>query len=453
MKKVGLMIACAATLTLGGCQSNQTTFEIPTEPFESSIAIKKVDGITADTIRGVDISSIIALENSGVKFYNFDGEEQDIFQTLSEAGVNYIRVRVWNDPFDKDGKGYGGGNNDLETALEIGKRATKYNMSLMVDFHYSDFWADPAKQQAPKAWADYTIEQKEQALYDYTKESLQTLLKAGVKIGMVQVGNETNSGIAGEFEWENMARLFNAGSKAIRDLNKDITVALHFADPNKEGLYEYISEQLDTYKVDYDVFASSYYPYFHGTLENLTADLKYVADTYGKEVMVAETSYAYTMEEGDGHGNSAPGEKDVLNYPVSVQGQARSVRDVFEAVMNVGDAGLGVVYWEPAWLPVGPADAFKENILIWQEFGSGWAASFAREYDPDDAGRWYGGSAVDNQALFDFNGKPLESLNVFKYIFTGSVAPLEFESLQDVSLTVESYEQLQMPTEVMVKYN
>lgn len=114
-------------------------------------------GITEDFIRGVDISSVMAFEQSGRKFYYSNGTEGDIFDILKDAGVNYIRVRVWNDPYDtQTHKGYGGGNNDISKAIAIGQRATAHGMKLLVDFHYSDFWADPAKQYAPKAWKDYT---------------------------------------------------------------------------------------------------------------------------------------------------------------------------------------------------------------------------------------------------------------------------------------------------------
>lgn len=190
--------------------------------------------------------------------------------------------------------------------------------------------------------------------------------------------------------------------------------------------------------MDYDIFASSYYPYWHGTTENLTSVLKDVADTYGKQVMVTETSWASTLEDGDGSGNTvAEGSNDKnLPYPISAQGQALELRDVIQAVVNVGDAAIGVFYWEPAWIPVQVYDAtaedaaeiLEQNQNLWEEDGSGWAASYATEYDPEDAGKWYGGSAVDNQGLFDFEGYPLESLRVFKYVYTGTTAePVIYE--------------------------
>ncbi|MCV9886160.1 glycosyl hydrolase 53 family protein [Metabacillus halosaccharovorans] len=426
--------------------------DVSSQPVEADIFVEKVDGLSDDFIKGVDISSIISLEESGVTFKNEAGEQQDIFQTMNEAGVNYVRVRIWNDPYDSEGRGYGGGNNDLEKAIEIGKRATANGMKLLVDFHYSDFWADPAKQQAPKAWQNLSFEEKKNAVYSYTKDSLQALLDAGVDVGMVQVGNETTGGFVGETDWTKMSELFNQGSKAIREIDSSILVALHFTNPESAGRYSTISKTLNQNNVDYDVFASSYYPFWHGTLDNLTSVLKNVADTYGKKVMVAETSYTYTAEDGDGHGNTAPKDSgQTLNYPITVQGQATAVRDVIEAVANVGEAGIGVFYWEPAWIPVGTN--LEENKVKWERDGSGWASSFAAEYDPEDAGHWYGGSAVDNQALFDFEGKPLSSLNVFKYVNTGAKAQLEIDVIKDISVHAVLGEEITLPDQVTVTYN
>ncbi len=423
------------------------------DPVDASIFVKKVNGLSQDFIMGADISSLISLEDSGVKFYDEDGNEQDILTTLKDSGVNYVRVRVWNNPYDANGNGYGGGNNDLAKAIEIGQRATANGIKLLVDFHYSDFWADPGKQQAPVEWENMTVAQKETAVYDYTKASLEALINAGVDVGMVQVGNETNGGICGVTGWENMCKIFSAGSKAIRDVDSNILIAIHFTNPETSGRYANNAKELDDRGVDYDVFATSYYPFWHGTLSNLTSVLKNVATTYNKKVMVAETSYAYTKVDGDGHDNTAPKSSgQTLNYPITVQGQANSLRDVIEAVANVGSSGIGVFYWEPAWIPVS-GNTLEERKALWEQYGSGWASSYAASYDPDDAGVWYGGSAIDNQALFDFTGHPLESLNVFKYVYTGAVAPKAIDEVKDTSLSAEYGSTIVMPEKVDVIYN
>lgn len=364
-------------------------------------------------ILGMDASAVPALEAGGVRYYNRQGQEQDVFQILADAGINYIRVRVWNHPFDGQGRGYGGGNCDIDNAVEIGKRATRYGMKLLVDFHYSDFWADPGKQMAPLSWEAMHIEEKTDALYQFTCHSLAKLKEAGVSVGMVQVGNETNGGIAGETRWENMAKLFSAGAKATRDTLPGALVALHFTNPEKPGAYEYYGQQLNKYGVDYDVFASSYYPLWHGSLENLQKVLTAINQTYGKQVMVAETSHPYTGQELDFHPNTVTADTQTP-YPMTPEGQAQWVRAVADTLSRT-PGGIGVFYWEGTWISAG-GSSYEENRKLWETYGSGWASSFAGAYDPEDAGKYYGGCAVENQAFFDSHGRALDSLTVFSAI-------------------------------------
>lgn len=368
-----------------------------------------------EPIRGVDISSILAVENAGVTFCNEYGRKQDIFRTLSEHGVNYIRVRVWNEPYDSRGNSYGGGNCDLYTAAEIGRRAAKYGMKLLVDIQYSDFWADPEKQTRPKYWIQHDHETLKGEIYKYTAWVLETISEAGGNIGMVQVGNETNCFFCGETDMYKICDLFASGDQAIRDFDRSVLIAHHFANPST-GSYAWYAQVMDECNLDYDVFATSYYPYWHGTTENLTAVLKEIADTYNKYVMVAETAYPYTSEDGDTFGNAVSEDSDsaVFRYDISVEGQAQCLTDVFQAVANVGEKGIGVFYWEPAWLGVNGI-SWEEQSSLWKKYGSGWATDYAAEYDASVTSA--GGSSYDNQALFDFEGNSLKSLQVFRNIY------------------------------------
>lgn len=461
-----------ANISVAAAAPDEPETPTPT-PVDADITVPYVAGSESeDFIKGVDVSSLLSLLNSGVTFQDWDGsplgtaddvdsQGRAFMQLLADAGVNWVRLRVWNNPFDANGNGYGGGNNDLGAAVTMGKWATAAGLKVLIDFHYSDFWADPGKQQAPKAWQGKTVEEKVVALSDFTTSSLNTLLDAGVNVGMVQIGNETNSGIAGVMYgtdgWDAAAKLFAAGVDAAHavaaEYNTTILAAVHFTNPEIADRYAGYAKQLADHKVNYDVFASSYYPYWHGSLDNLTAVLQQVADTYGKKVMVAETSWATTLEDGDGHDNTVRvGSNDNSNmsgknWAFSVQGQASEVADVARAVTAVGDKGIGLFYWEPAWQPVHnvsglEGEAYEAQVaangLAWEQYGSGWASSYAREYDPNDAGKWYGGSAVDNQAMFDFDGKPLASLYVWKLMQTGSVAPKKVESADNPVLTVEA---------------
>ncbi|HAT90800.1 MAG TPA: hypothetical protein DCS73_13960 [Roseburia sp.] len=211
------------------------------------------------------------------------------------------------------------------------------------------------------------------------------------------------------------------------------------------------------------------YPYWHGTIDNLTSTLKNIADTYDKKVMVAETSWATSLEDGDGHENTVrKGNNDTkvdgMDYTFSGQGQANEVRSVISAINNIGDNGIGVFYWEPAWIPVTVYDGSAENAgevlnsnkTAWEKYGSGWAASYASEYDADDTGKHYGGSAVDNQALFDFNGKPLASLNVFKYVNTGATTTKRLDSVTTPDAVEAAYGAdiaSALPAAVTVQFN
>ena len=434
--------------------TNITTFPLPEVPEESTIFVEPVDGISDDFYRGMDASAVLALENSGVKYYNFDGEKQDVFMTLAQAGVNYIRLRVWNDPYDENGNGYGGGNNDVATAIALGQRATKYGMKVCIDFHYSDFWADPKKQFVPKAWEGMDIEEKSDALYNFTLESLTQLLDAGVDVGMVQIGNEINNGMSGETDVANVRKLLTAGSKAVREAavnsGKEILVAVHYTNIDDMKKLDTLLTGLQVKEIDYDIVGLSFYPYWHGTMDDLKNAITHIRNTYGKKVYVAENAYCYTAEDGDGSANSVEGTDDLAEgYSASVQGQANEVRDVCAAASEAG--AEGVFYWEGTWIPVGPADA--DNSDLWEKYGSGWASSYASGYDPKDAGQYYGGCSWDNQAMFDFTGHPLASLNVFKYLKYGATAPLAVDSIPAVTVACNIGTDPELPDTVSVIYN
>lgn len=470
MKLMALCLSAAMCVpVLGGCGNRKAdTQRVGTERVAAAqdaaedrwimdpadVFVQPVEGISDDFIRGMDASAVLSIEKSGAKYYGYDGKEQDVFKTLAESGINYIRLRVWNNPYDADGNGYGGGNNDVATAVELGKRATEYGMKVSIDFHYSDFWADPKRQHAPKAWQGMTADEKADALYTFTRGSLKEILDAGVDVGMVQVGNEINNGMSDETDVPSVMKLLTAGSKAVResaaDYNKDILVALHYTNITDNEQVDTMAANLKKYNVDYDVFGLSYYPFWDGTNENMQNVAKNIMDKYGKQVMIAETSYAYTTEDGDGFANSFDGvEGAVDGYAATVQSQATMIRDICADANEVGV--IGVFYWEGTWIPVGSKDA--DNSGLWEKYGSGWASSYSADYDPDDAGLYYGGSSWDNQAMFDFTGHPLASLNVFKYLKDGNSIPLAVDFVPDVNLTFGVGEEIKLPEKVQVVYN
>ena len=435
-------------------QTTEEPAEAEAEEEWSDVFVEPVAGISDDFIRGMDASAVLSVEKSGAKYYGYDGKEQDVFETLAESGVNYIRLRVWNDPYDENGNGYGGGDNDVATAIELGKRATQYGMKVNIDFHYSDFWADPKRQHAPKAWEGMSADEKADALYDFTKESLTQILDAGVDVGMVQVGNEINNGMSGETDVPAVMELLSAGSRAVREIadsyGKDIRIVLHYTNIEDNEEVDTMAANLKEYGVDYDIFGLSYYPFWDGTNENMQNVAKNIMDRYGKKVVIAETSYCYTEKDGDGFGNSFDGIEDAVDgYAPTVQSQATMIRDICAAANEVGV--LGVFYWEGTWIPVGSED--KDNSALWEKYGSGWASSYSAEYDPDDAGLYYGGCSWDNQAMFDFTGHPLPSLNVFRYLKDGHTVPLAVDFIPQTTVSRDVGEALTLPETVEVVYN
>lgn len=409
------------------------------------IFVDPISGLSKDFLFAADVSSILALEKSGVQLYDWEEKPGDLFAMLKAAGFTAARVRIWNDPFDSEGHGYGGGNSDLAAACEIARRCAAQGLKLMVDFHYSDFWADPSKQQCPQAWEGMDVDEKAQALGDFTRDSLLALEKTGVTICLVQIGNETDNGIAGETNRMSMAKLLNAGSAAVRETLPTCRVAVHFSQPDLQ-----FPHLMKMFMVDYDVMGYSYYPYWHGSLDNLETVLRETLEKYGKETLVLETSYCYTEENGDFHTNSVPAIGTVHSFANTVQGQANALRAVTKAA--VGGGALGICYWEPAWLPV-PGETKEAQAALWEEYGSGWASSYASEYDPEDAGQWYGGSSWDNQALFDFAGHPLATLRFPTYAYTGATTTRRVDSYDSPILSCFIDDGVYLPETVDAVYN
>src|SRR5690625_4286861 len=257
-----VVVAAAAALVGSGLAAPAVADD---GPVEAGITVPRVEGMGEDWINGADFSTVLSLEDSGVTFRDFQGNEADLFDVLADAGINWARARVWNEPFleSDPSRGYGAGNVDADRATEIGRRATAAGMQVLVNFHYSDFWAHPGQQRAPRAWRELDHADRVQALYDYTSETLQQMKDAGVDVGMVQIGNETTGGqIAGTSGWEQTADLFDAGSRAVRDVfdhpDDDVKVAVHFTNPERAGQYAEVAGQLAEHNVDYDVFLSSY---------------------------------------------------------------------------------------------------------------------------------------------------------------------------------------------------
>ena len=379
-------------------------------------------------VKGMDLSTLVELERCGAKYYD-DGKEMDILDIVKKYDVDTIRIRLWNDPWSETGESYGAGENDLPTSLAIAKRVTEAGFGVLLNFHYSDFWADPGKQIKPKAWASYGVEELEQAVYDYTLETIHTFLENGVNITMVQVGNELSNGLLwpeGKVpNYDNIAKFVSAGVRAVRKVDAErlagelsgvneacakldkIQIMIHLDNGGNNELYR---EWFDNYTKrgeDFDIIGLSYYSFWHGSMQALDDNMNDIAERYGKDLIVAEVSMGYTMEDYKDYEKLSDEERkgyatkpslvEKIEYPMTVQGQCDFMEDFLNRISHVkGGKGKGFFYWEPAWIPV---------------HGSGWATPASLKYmqDPGPCGNEWA-----NQALFDYDGNALPTWKLIR---------------------------------------
>ena len=429
-------------------------------------------------IKGMDVSSLPEETALGARFYD-EGKEGDALEILKKYGANSLRIRLWNDPYSEDGKPYSAGTSDFTKLVALASAGKKLGYSYLLDLHYSDFWADPGKQYPPKEWAYADADALEKHVYDYTKDVLLKLKRLDLLPEMVQVGNEITNGLMWPHgKWDNVdniARFISAGIRAVREVSPDSRVMLHL---DCGGNNARCREWFDAYVQrgeDFDVIGLSYYPFWHGTIDDLTNNMNDLSQRYQKDVIVAEVSMGFTMEDYADREKLAPKERkgmatkpnlaEAVEYPMTPEGQAAFMQKVMERIAQVPDGrGKGFYYWEPAWLTVGntkglTGDAYdaqvKENQEKWEKYGSGWASSYANEYDSKDAGKWYGGSAVDNEAMFYPDGTATPALHVWNYVKTGAVSNLVSVEGFDSALTqtITAGSDFTLPDSVEVTYS
>lgn len=284
-------------------------------------------------VRGADISWLPQMEASGYIFRNDNGEAEDCFKILKDHGINAIRLRTWVNPSDDS---FSGHCSTGET-VAMAKRAKEWGMRVMINFHYSDSWADPGKQHKPKEWEGLSFEQLKEALYDYTKSVMTALKEAGVTPEWVQVGNEIPSGMIhpeGHTDnWPQLVQLINRGYDAIKEVCPGSKVILHVDQGNNNERFRWWFDNAEKQGAKYDIIGMSFYPYwledkpdYSEIIDDLGFNLNDMARRYNKEVMVVEV----------GGEDSKP------------QNTYEMLCAVIRKVKEVPDGkGLGVFYWEP----------------------------------------------------------------------------------------------------------
>ena len=364
-------------------------------------------------ILGIDASTYLEELEHGARY--FDGSRIiDPLEAFRANGVEYMRIRVWNDPRGPEGQPYLAGSCDLDHYLRFARFSKDKGYKLLMDLHYSDFWADPGKQIIPKAWKNYGIDAMVEAVYSFTKHCLEAAVAADVAPDMIQVGNEITNGMlwpVGRLEqpdktrgnYENFCRLVAAGTKACREVLPEAKIVLHLERSNDGAVYQEFFTEMEKTGISYDIIGASYYPYWHGTPEELFANLN-ACRRFGKELMVMELGYGFTTEAYSLSGASqrlvidadrayVPGFTE--KYPVTPAGQEAFVRDFLAMARENGIAG--VFYWEPLWLP-------GEGICWASEAGQ----AYIHEEGKSTTNEWA------NQCLFDYTGQKLPAFDVFR---------------------------------------
>ncbi len=344
-------------------------------------------------ILGADVSSLQAMEDYGAKFHDFNGEEKDALEILKAHGMNYIRLRIWNDPetsFDR------GDYCNLENTISIAKRIKAAGLKLLLDFHYCDTWADWKSQKIPSAWKGQMVEQLADSVYQYTKEVLETLYQENAYPEMVQIGNEIGHGLLwdyGKLEHpQNIVRFLNRGIDAVREAHTGdcrAEIMLHTeSGGNVSGTQNFFEMLRNNGIKDYDVIGLSYYPYWAGDYQNLIDNMRNIKEKFGKKVIAVETAFPYTDASNDEMPNVVTGELTIKEMGVSPSEENQRI--VMEKVIKTvhgEDNGYGVFYWEPVWYCL-------KGVGVSKDHGNEW----------------------ENQALFDCKGRALQGLHAFEIL-------------------------------------
>ena len=378
-----LRIVVSAQVTGGQCALSLSS-EADGDEWVSFDDVEFVAGRASLSIMGADISSLKKSEDKGGVYLSEDGKPEDALKILHDHGLNYARIRVWVDSPD----GYHG----KAQLLEMARRYKQQGIKLLVDFHYADSWADPGKQPKPKAWEKLDFEALKKALYDHTFDVCNALKAQGTPPDMVQVGNEITNGMLwpdgkNDQNFDNLAALLKEGYRAVKDCSAATLVMLHVDNGGKNELFRWWFDEIISHEVPFDVIGASYYSYWHGSLADLQNNLDDIALRYNKDIIVVETAYPFTTKENDTEPNVIRSQS-VIGYRLTPEGQARMLADVMSVVRAVPDGrGLGIFWWDATWTAVP---------------GNGW-----------DPAQPKSGNGWENQALFDFNNRPLPAMGLF----------------------------------------
>ena len=301
---------------------------------------------------GADLSYVNEMEDCGAVYKDSNENFKDPYKIFAEAGTNLVRIRLWHNPIWTNYSNI----NDVKKSIQ---RAKSEGMNVLLDFHYSDSWADPSNQEIPAAWLNQinNTELLGDLVYNYTFDTLNELYNSNLLPEIVQIGNEINAMILqnGEVKWPidwlRNSALINKGIKAVRDIsnqkNKKIEIMLHIAQP--ENALWWFGEAFNAGITDFDWIGLSYYPLWSEyNLNTIDTPLKNLIETYAKKLMIVETAYPFTLTNADSANNIIGENALIPGYPASQQGQLDYLNDLKTKISESG--GQGIIYWEPAWV-------------------------------------------------------------------------------------------------------
>jgi arabinogalactan endo-1,4-beta-galactosidase len=326
-------------------------------------------------IKGADVSFIPEIEDNG-GIYKDDEVQTDALEIFSDHGINFIRLKLWHTPEEN--------YNNLEKILFMAKRIKEQGCGFLLDFHYSDTWADPGHQIKPAAWQNKSYEVLKASIYDYTKRVIRQLNDQGTIPAIVQIGNEINSGmlwndgrVGGNFNsnWENFAALVKEAIRGVQEscLSGDsIKIMIHAAGGGNNSGTRWFFDNLISHGLEFDIIGLSYYPWWHGTLSQVRSNMNDLANRYNKDIIIVETAYPWTLQWFDNQHNLV-GEQNQLHngYPASVQGQASFLRDLMQIIRQVNNGkGKGLFYWAPEYISAPPFLSPWENLTLFDFYGN-----------------------------------------------------------------------------------
>lgn len=366
---------------------------------------------------GIDVGTLLEERDAKAKYFK-DGQLIDPLKEFRDNNVTLIRLRIWNDPYSKDGKPYLGGTCSIDNVIKIINLTKGYGYKYILDFHYSDFWVDPGKQILPKAWKELGYHELKDEAGNFTRDTLLRIKKeTNADIPYIQVGNEITNGFLWPFgalidqgknkvraNYAKFASLLTHFIKMCNEVYPLAKTIIHLERSNDNYVYNELFTELTTRNVPFDIIGMSYYPYWHGSLDEVFYNIDYCHKKFKKDVMIMELGYGFTLEDyiftnnGVNQMKINPDNLKEINIPfeISPLGQAKFI-ETFLNECKKRDYLKGIVYWEPLWIP-------GDNICWASKEGQ----AYIHEEGKSTRNEW------SNQCLFDYSGNMLPGFNKFK---------------------------------------